>query len=205
MDAIDPFGECVVCLATFLDQGGFELCDAGLQGAALRIERREFSHQLVIGVVVNIGAINGGEHGLKGVVVALADGIKLVIVALRAVDGHGLEGVDRVCDHVVTVEVARNLAVGLGFWDFGVSDQIPRARSDEAERGNPICGAGIEGVTGDLFLDKARVGFVAVERADHVIAIGPRVRTGLIFVVAVGFAEVDDVEPVAGPSFTVVW
>ena len=169
----------------------------------MRVERRKLPHGFVIGVVIDVGAIEGSEDSLKGVVVALTDGVELVVVALGAVDGDGLEGVDGVCDHVVAVEMACDFPIGFCFRNFGVSDEVPGSGGDEAEGGDAVDGVWVEGITRDLFFDEAGVGFVAIESADDVVAVGPRVHAGLVFVVAVGFAEVNDIEPVAGPAFAV--
>jgi hypothetical protein len=54
-----------------------------------------------------------------------------------------------------------------------------------------------------LLLDETRVRLICIERANHVIAIGPGVSAGLVFVIAVRFAVVGDVEPVASPTLAV--
>jgi hypothetical protein len=51
-------------------------------------------------------------------------------------------------------------------------------------------------------LHKTRVRFVAVEAADDVIAIGPRVVARFVLVVAMGFGIADGIEPVLSPFFS---
>ena len=87
-----------------------------------------------IGGIGPIGAIEGGEHGLEGVVILLGDGIELVGVALGALDRDAREGADRVGDHVVAVEMAGDLAVGLRLRNLDVADEIPRASGKHAGR-----------------------------------------------------------------------
>ena len=58
-------------------------------------------------------------------------------------------------------------------------------------------------VAGQLFRDECGVGLVLVEGADDVIAVGPGVVAEVVLLVAVAFAEADDVEPVAAPAFAI--
>jgi hypothetical protein len=99
--------------------------------------------------------------------------------------------------------VTGDASVGLGFRDFLVTDEIPGAGGDEAQGFDALGGVGEEDVAGDLFLDEAIVAFVGVERTDDVIAVRPGVGAGFVFVVTLGVAVVDDVEPVARPAFAV--
>ena len=62
---------------------------------------------------------------------------------------------------------------------------------------------GKQRVSGDLFLHEAAVRLVAVEGADNVVAVRPGVGAGLVLVVTVSVAVVDDVQPVACPAFAV--
>ena len=58
-------------------------------------------------------------------------------------------------------------------------------------------------VARELLLHEARVRLVLVERADHVIAIGPGIAPRLVLVVAVRFAVVHHIQPVASPALAV--
>ena len=160
-------------------------------------------HQFGIAGILPILAVDRREDGLQRVVVVLRDGVELVVVALGAVDRDARERADRVGHHVVAVEVASDLAVGLGLRHLAVADQVPRAGGDETDRLLAVGRIGKEHVAGDLLLDEPGVGLVGVERTDHIIAIGPGIGPGLVLVVAVRVAVVDDVEPVPGPAFTV--
>ena len=193
-------GEGVADLGLGLGLEGFDLEG---EGGALGLEGGALGGGGGVVVEGAVGAVEGGEDGLEAVVVFGGDGVEFVVVALGAMDRHGAEGVEGIGAHVIAVEVAGDLAVDFFFADFGVADEVPGAGGDEAEGGEAVFGAWEEDVAGELFLDEAGVGAVFVEGADDVVAVGPGVRAGLIFVVAVGFAEVDDVEPMAGPAFAV--
>src|SRR4051794_24595480 len=58
-------------------------------------------------------------------------------------------------------------------------------------------------VSGDLLSDELVVRLVVVETANDVFAVRPRVGSWLVFVVAVRFAVVNDVEPVSCPAFPI--
>ena len=62
---------------------------------------------------------------------------------------------------------------------------------------------GKQHVAGELILDETGIGRVAVERTDNVIAVGPGVGSGLVFVVTVRFAVVNHIEPMPRPPFAV--
>src|SRR5215204_4977021 len=84
-----------------------------------------------------------------------------------------------------------------------MSDEVPRTRRKESG-----CNIGLrivrkQDVTSNLFSHKPTPPLVFIERTDHVIAIRVRVPPGLVLVVAVRFAEVNDVKPVPCPAFAV--
>ena len=156
-----------------------------------------------LGVIVPVLPVEGRKHGLERVVVVLRDRIELVVVALGALDRDARERADRVGHHVVAVEVPGDLAVGLRLGHLTVADLIPRAGGDEPNRLLAVGCVRMEHVARHLLLDELRIGLVGVERPDHVIAIGPGVGPGLVLVVAVRVAVVDDVEPVPRPALAV--
>jgi hypothetical protein len=177
---------------------GLDLASFGVDGLILRLGG-------VVGEIGDLGPVDGREHGLQGVVILLADWVELVIVALGTMDRDGLEGVEGVGDHVVAIEVACDFSIDFGFWDFGMPDEVPWAGGDEAEGGDAVDGVREECIPGDLFLHEARVGFVVVEGADDVVAVGPCGHARFVFIVAVSFTEVDDIKPVPRPAFAVAW
>ena len=156
-----------------------------------------------IGIVRTIRPVHSGEDGLKSVVILRRDGIELVIMAAGAVNGEALEGREGCHHHVVAVVVAGDKAVSLRDGQFDVPDKIPRAAGDEAQRDDAVRLLRVEHVSSKLFLDESRPGLVAVQRADDVIAIGPRGDAELVLVVAMRLAEVNDIEPVPRPAFAV--
>ena len=126
-----------------------------------------------------------------------------MVVAAGTVDGEALECGEGRHHHVVAVVVAGDESVGLRDGQLNVPDEIPRAGGDEAERDDAFRLFRVENIARELFLDETRPGLVAVQRADDVIAVRPRGHAKLVLVVAVGFAEVNDIEPVPGPSFAI--
>src|SRR5213078_5099089 len=74
------------------------------QGLAAAVDGR-------IRIVNAICPIDTGKYGLQGIVIALRDGIELVVVTTRALDRGAGEGLHDRRDHVVAVEVAANLPV----------------------------------------------------------------------------------------------
>ena len=155
-------------------------------------------------IVLLIGPIHCGEHGLEAVVILLGDGIELVVVALGALDRQAVEGLEGVDRHVIAVEVAGDFAVELGLGHFGVTDEIPRSGGDESQCFEPVAGSGEQDIPGHLFLNEPGVGLVLIEAANHVIPVRPGVGSGLILVVTVGLTVVNHVEPVSGPAFAVM-
>ncbi len=158
---------------------------------------------LRIAVERPIRSINGGENRLTTVVVMLRDRIELVIVAPCALDRHAAERVERVAQHFVAVEVAGDATIDFRFRDFDVANEVPRPGGDETQSDDRVGLSGIHDISGQLLADEAGVGFVVIESADHIVAVGPRVGSQLVFVVAAGVGVSDDVEPVPGPAFTV--
>ncbi len=63
---------------------------------------------------------------------------------------------------------------------------------------------GGEQITSDLLLHELIVGEILVEGADHVVAITPGFLLLEIKFMAAGFRETDEIEPVPGPSLSIV-
>ena len=181
----------------------FNLFQRGLMFRDLFLERRLFFSRLRVGVVFAICSVERGKDGLHAVIVGHVDRVELVIVAAGALHGGADEGVHRVLHHVVSVDISGDSAVELGLRHLGVPDEIPRAGGDESEPLDAVPRVGKQRVSGDLFLHEAAVRLVAVEGADNVVAVRPGVGAGLVLVVTVSVAVVDDVQPVARPAFAV--
>ncbi len=139
-----------------------------------------------------------GEVGLEAVVVFLADGIELVVVAAGAPQGDAEHaGADHV-GHLGQDLVARagHLLVA------GILAQ----RTETVESGGDAqhLVARVDLVAGELLGEEAVVGLVGVERLDHVIAETPGVLAVGVILEAVAFGEADYVEPMLTPAFAVV-
>ena len=107
-------------------------------------------------------------------------------------------------DDVVTVEVASEFLVVGSLAEFDLSYEIPRSGGDESEWRwwRRVCretGCLPANCSPNEFI----VGLVVIESVDYLIAVGPGVAAGLVFVVAVGFAVVSHVEPMASPALAV--
>ena len=200
---LDRRSECNEPLASRGSDRLFEgLLAAGMRHLLLR-ELPPLRGHVWVGVKANVVAVDGGKHGLQRVVVFLADRVELVGMALGALHGDAGKAADRIGHHVVAVEMTGNLAVGLRFRNLAMANEVPGACGDETDRLVAVAGVAKEHIASDLFFNEAGVGLVVVETPDHVVAVGPGVGAELVFVVAMGVAVVDDVEPVAGPPFAV--
>ena len=156
-------------------------------------------------IVRTVGAIDAGKHGLQVVVVLLRNRIELVIVAARAMRGHAAERGDRGRDHVVAIQQPSVVLVGRPFAQFLVADEIPGPGGQETRRDEGARIVREQHVARDLLLNESRIRLVLIERANHVVAIRPRVRPRLVLVVSVRIAVVDDVQPVPRPPLPVAW
>jgi hypothetical protein len=108
-----------------------------------------------------------GEDAAEGVVVALGDGIVLVIVAAGAGGGDAEEAAG---DHVDAIVAF----VGAGLGRLGDA-VVPGAEAEQAEGAEVLFFFGQE-VAGHLRFDEEVVGHVVVEGLDDPVAIAPGVR-----------------------------
>ena len=184
----------------------------GIHGSELLVQFRNASGevgflfiQLRRRVVRAVGAIHSGEDRLQTIIMLLRVRIEFVIVAARALDGGTGERVERVAHHFIAINVARDAAVDLGFRNFNVPDEIPRAGGNEAKPKYAVGRAGEKRIAGNLFLHKPCVRFVFVERTNNVIAIRPGVGPELVLVVPAGVGVLHHIEPVSAPAFAVAW
>ena len=177
-------------------------CGELLQGT---VQFTAFGHHRRVRIVRPVRAIHASEHRLQAVVIARRNGIELVVVAARAVDGETLECAHRGHHHVVAVVVARDESIGLGDGQLDVADEIPRPGGDETQRRSKFWLIRKKRVRRQLLLHESRIGFVAVERVDDVVAIRPGIQAGLVLVVAMRLAEVNRVQPVPRPAFAIAW
>src|SRR5205823_3784070 len=139
------------------------------------------------------------------VIILLRDRVEFVIVAPRAMDGEAEESGHRRHHYVVAIVVTRDQAVRFALGKFNMPDEIPWARRDETGRDRRLRVVGPKNVAGKLFLYEPRVRNVIVRGLDDVITIRPGIGARFIFVVAMRFAEVNNIEPIAGPTFPVTF
>ena len=180
-----------------------------LQGGDAVLFQDVFAFAVVNGAGAEIGADFAGERGidvalfhvvLEGeelVVLLLADGVELVIVALGAAYGQAEEhGAERI-----------GAVDGLFEAGFGAIDAaFPIRESVAVEAGGyTLFGGGVrEQVAGYLLGYEFVIGHVAVERVDHPISVAPGMRAGEVFFVSVAIGVAGKIEPGAGPFFAVV-
>ena len=86
-----------------------------------------------------------------------------MVVALSAADGEAHKRLHRRTHHVIAIEVAGDFAINLVFAHFSVAHEVPWSCRNEAERLDAIARIRIEHVPRNLFLHKARPGFVFIQ------------------------------------------
>ena len=151
------------------------------------------------GGVAAFRMIDTGKDGGDTVIVGLLDWIEFVIEAAGAIHCETKKGGGRGVDDVVEV-VGALLARG---GQIRIADGVVRAGDEEAGRNVDRSVTRREDIAGELLLNEAVEGQVAVESVDDVVAEGPGIGPDVVLLVAVRFTVADDVEPVAAPSFAV--
>ncbi len=174
-------------LATQLLHGGRKRLAFLLPGLDRPGRRRRIRvHRLV-------GLHGVSQAGDQGVVVALADGVVLVIVTAGAPDRHPQRRRAERHRHVVELIVADRL------------DRLRRhlvrigAGHEQAGRSRRLDVVGPQQVAGHLQPEELVVGHVGVERPDHEVAVVEGVAPVPVELVAAALAVADHVEPVPGP------
>src|SRR5262245_29276862 len=124
-------------------------------------------------------------------------------MTLRAMDRDTGKGAHGIGHHVISVEMPRDLAVDFSFGKLSMTDEIPRPGGEKSQRDDSITGARKKNVSRDLLFDETRVSFISIQRTNDIIAIRPRIRPRLIFVVAMRVAVVDDVQPMPRPALSI--
>jgi hypothetical protein len=137
------------------------------------------------------------EEGEEAVVIALGDGIELVVVAMSAAkreaeprDADRIDAIGDVLDAIFLFDDAA----------FGIDDVIAKETG-----GNALVERGIgEQVPGDLLGDELVVGEIAVEALDHPVAPAPH-RAGRIVIESMSVGVAGHVEPIEGHALAVAW
>ena len=127
-----------------------------------------------------------------------------MIVASRTIDRNAHRRGDDLRDHVIKIASSsgspQHFAASLH-----LAHKIPRTGGKKPECGYSIRRIGRDHITGDLFGNKLIVGFVGVQRCDHIIAITPRMGAKLIAFETVSVGIVCDIKPVPCPSLAIMW
>ena len=126
-----------------------------------------------------------------------------MIVAARTVDCQALECGHGGHDHVVAIVVARDQAVSFGFGQLHMANEIPWPCGNKPCRHDSFGRIRKQNVASQLFIDEAAPARIAIKSSNHIIAIRPGIRPQFIFVIAVSFTEVHDIEPMPPPPFAV--
>ena len=150
-----------------------------------------------------IRPVHAREDGLERVIFALRDGIKLVIVAARAVDRQTLERAHRGAHHVVAIQILRHAMIHRVLAHRDHQGVIPRPGRQETERHRGLGVLGKKRVARHLLLHEARIRLVIVQRPDHVVPIRPGVPARVVMIVAVSVGVVRDIEPMPRPMLAV--
>ena len=137
------------------------------------------------------------QDAVERVVVAGRNGVELVVVAARALDGESQEGLAEVVDGVFQSDVP--LVEGL---DPDAPGDRQVARGD---RPLPtfLVVARVEQVSRDLLANELVVGFVVLEGIDDVVPVLVGFRHGKIARVPGSVRVANDVQPVASPALAV--
>ena len=122
-----------------------------------------------------------------------------MVVTAGAADGDPEEGSADNVGHL-----GENFVAGTG--DFLIAGILAeRAEAVKSAGDEESWSEGFGFVASELFLNELVVGFVLLEALDYVIAVTVGVGTVGVVLVAVGFGEADDVEPMACPLLAVAW
>ena len=150
-----------------------------------------------------LGSHGGGEDAGEAVVVFGRNGVKLVVMAAGAGDGHRQEPTGDGVDALVPV-VGHEASDNVG--GEALVLVVNRGGAEVAEGATVFAGRLGHLVGGELHLHEPVVGQVAIDGFDDPVAVAPGVRIGLVggFRSRVVFAETGDVHPVAAPAFAVL-
>src|SRR5262245_24224757 len=80
-------------------------------------------------------------------------------------------------DHVIPIVISRNEAIRFGDRQLNMSDIIPASCGDEPQSCYRSTLLRKQNIPRELFLNKSTVGFIVVERSNHIVPIRARVRT----------------------------
>ena len=159
---------------------------------------------LPVWIVRSIHFIHAGKNRLQRVVILRGYRIKLVIMTTGTVNCGADEGGHHGRDHVIAVQVLRDLLVNRAVGDSHLRTFIPRPSRQHPDGANHRRLIREKDITRHLLTNELSVWLVRVKRLNQVITIRPRVFTDGILIVSMGLGVVNDIHPVPGPSFPVV-
>ena len=135
------------------------------------------------------------EHSNQAVVVACAQGLKLVIMAARTADGQAQEGLPGGAHDVIELIVAIRRRIG-GFI-------IPVTQAKKP--GGDFCLQRTvrQFIARQLFEHEAVEGLVVVQRTDDIVTVAPHKRLLSITLVAVAVGVAHHIQPVPGPALAI--
>ena len=158
---------------------------------------------LPVWIVRSIHFIHAGKNRLQRVVVLRRHRIKLVVVTTGTVNRGADEGGHHGRDHVIAVEVLRDLLINRTVGDSHLRTFIPRPGRQHPDGANRRGLIREKNISGHLLTDKVCVGFVGVERLDQVIPIRPGILTNGILIMPMRLGVVDDIHPMPSPTLSV--
>ena len=156
-----------------------------------------------IRIVRPVRAVHPREDRLQRVVIPLRDGVELMIVAAGAVNGETLESAHHRRHHVIAVEHLREPMVEGIFAHPHHQRLIPRPGGEKTQRHRGLRVRGKQRIACHLLLHKTGVRLVLVESANHIVAIRPRIRPGVVVVIAMRVRIVRHIQPMPRPMFAV--
>ena len=184
----------------FFPVGRLDFCDL----VAKRFYRGiDFSDLFGVGVrflfrYQRVGGLDISEdRRLQGVIVFLRNRIKFVIVATRTLNCQPQHAAPDRGKHIV--EVIKAALRSILFPEIH-----SRARAKEPRGNHRVDTLRFEFIAGDLLFYENVEGFVLVQRADHVVAIHPGIRTVVVVLKAIGICITRHVQPVPAPAFAIV-
>src|SRR5262245_16076550 len=141
------------------------------------------------------------ENRLESIIIALRNGVELVVVAASAVGGQAdkclADGAEHIFEFFLANSQAKQRAYRTG------ACFVPRTGDKKARGHDAVASRAGEHVAGNLLADELVVRLVLVEALNDVIAIAPRVIADLVAFEALTLREPSHVEPVSSPALAI--
>ena len=137
------------------------------------------------------------KHRLQRVIVFLRNGVKLMLMASRAVRCRAYERGHRLSDHVIAVKVFKSIDGCRG------GTMVVCSGTEESQGWNQLRFVGKEGVRRQLFANESIPRLVLVKTVDDIVSKFPRVRTQRVVFKSVSVRKVDSIKPMPSPPFSI--